>query len=112
MGQLWMMGEIVIPGEQRTQLANPRGHDLENRLVGIRRHFLFEMSDPQRLAVPDLTLIGNQAAGDHAEQSCLAGTVAADQADALAGVDLELDASEQRHMAVSMGDIIEAQQWH
>ena len=85
------MRQVVIFGQATAQLAQAAGDDFENGLLGIRRHFLFEMGDAQSFHAPDFSLVRRRHAGDGAKQRRLAGAVAADQTDAFAGVDLKVD---------------------
>ena len=59
------MGEVVILSQQLAKLAGAAGDDFENRLVGVGRHFLFQMSDAQRVGAPDLAIVGKRVSGDH-----------------------------------------------
>ena len=91
-----VLSQIVILGQERAQLAKAAGDDFEDRLIGIRRHFLFEMGDAQRFHAPDVAFVRHRHAGDHAKQRRLAGAVATDETDSLAGIDLKVDVRQQR----------------
>ncbi len=80
-----------------------------NRLVEHRaaRHLLdvlAEVADRQLLRHRDLALVGRLLADDHAEERGLAGAVRADQADLLAGVELEGGVDEEDLPAVLLAD--------
>src|SRR5260370_1103314 len=59
-----------------------------------------------------LALVGPVEVGEQTQQSGLAGAVGADQADALAGMDLEADVLEQRSLVETAGEAETAQQQH
>jgi hypothetical protein len=73
----------------RAARIEPRGE------LGLLR----EVGDPGGARAPDLAGVEGDLAGDYLEQRGLAGAVAADQADALAGFDGEVDPVEQRMVA-------------
>ena len=60
----------------------------------------------------DFALVGRFFAGDDPHQAGLARAVAAEQADALARLDLEIDLVEQRGGAVLKRDLAKLKQWH
>ncbi len=91
----------MIAHEQLTDIAETGGHRLVDGAGIVTGRFLLEMRDAQRVSAPDLAVVGLNLAAQHAQQRRLAGAVAAEQTDALAGVDLEIDARQQRVMAVS-----------
>ena len=92
----------MIFREQTSQFSQPRCHGFEDGLLGIGRHFLFEVGDAQRVPAPDLAFVGQRRSRDQAQQGRLAGAVSADQANPLAGVDLKFDVGKQREMAVGL----------
>jgi uncharacterized DUF497 family protein len=69
---------------------------------GIRRNdgLLLDQHDLQAVLLLQLAVVEREPATDDAEQRGLAGAVAADQADALAAVDRERGAVEERQLAV------------
>ena len=81
----------------------------ENRLVQHRaaRAFLDvlpEVADRQLLRDRNLALVGHFFAGDQAEQRRLAGSVRADQADGLSGIELKRGVDEKNLPAVLLAD--------
>ena len=74
-----------------------------NRAAGVEPGrelgFLGQVGDPGATRQPDLAGIEGDLPGDRAQQRGLARAVAADQADALAGFDREVDPVEQRVVA-------------
>ncbi len=91
----------VIIDQQLRPLAQAFGHRLEHALPGPERGLLRNARQLQLRRAPDLAVIGRGKALDDSQETGLAGAVAPDQADALAGLDHEIDTIEQRHMAVS-----------
>ena len=87
-------------GEQFAQFSDAGRDHFENRLVGIRRHFLLEVSDAQGVHAPNLTLIGNRRAGEGAKERGLAGAVPPHETNPLARVDLQIHVRQERHMAI------------
>ena len=89
------------------QVAEPAAAG--DRLVEHRaaRHLLdvlAEVADRQLLRHRDLALVGRLLADDHAEERRLAGAVGPDQADLLAGVELERRVDEEDLPAVLLAD--------
>jgi hypothetical protein len=66
------------------------------------------MSDPERIHAPDFAIVRRRGAGNDTEQSGLTGTVAADEAYTLAGIDLKVDMGQQGLMAVGQRNIIQS----
>jgi len=54
---------------------------------------------------PDLAVIGLRQPLDDFQEAGFSGAVAPDQADALAGLDDQIDVIEQRYVAVGEGDL-------
>ena len=102
----------MIFGKQRAQLAETAGDDFKNRLFRVRRHFLLQMRDPERIHAPDIAIVRRCRAGNYAKQSRLARAVAADEANPLAGIDLKVDMGQQRLIAVGQRNIIQSDYWH
>src|SRR5688572_16931006 len=82
-----------------------RGRVRQLRLLLDERH-------AQAVALPQLALVERHRAGDDAEERGLAGAVAADQADVLAGVHRERCAVEERQLAVGELGVGQRQQGH
>jgi hypothetical protein len=70
------------------------------------------VADAQVGLSPYAAGVGRDGAREHVEQRRLAGAVAADDAHALARLDLQARLIEQWQMAVGNGDAIECQEWH
>ncbi len=77
-----------------------------------RRRLLLHPAKPGAGRQPDLAAIEGNIAGDGAQQRRLAGAVAADQADAAAGIDRQVGGVEQRSAGDADGDAVEDQQAH
>ncbi len=103
---------LVVFGQQSAQLSQSTGDDLEYRLVGVRRHFLFEMRNAQCIHAPYFALVRRHRPGDDSQQSRLAGAVPTHQADPLTGIDLKVDTCEQRNIPVGKGNIFKTKQRH
>src|SRR5690606_12359324 len=67
---------------------------------------------PRPALAADFTVVGLQLARKQAQQGGLAGAVAADERDALAGFDREVDAFEQERAADAVVDGVEGDQGH
>jgi hypothetical protein len=85
--------EVSQHGAQFTQAA---GDYVENRLVGVSWDFLLQMGDPQRFAAPDLTAVRHCRTRYQPEQSRFSCAVAADEANPLTSLELEVDAGDER----------------
>ena len=92
---------MVIAGNERAYVAQAVGDDVENRSRDRERNVLLQPRDPQARRTPHRSAIGSLVAAEHAEQRGLAGPVSADEAHALARVDLNTDAIEKREMSES-----------
>ena len=73
---------------------------------------LLDEHDAQAVLPRELAVIERDAAGDHLQQRGLAGAVAADQADALAVLDRQVGAIEQRMQAVGELGVAQRDQGH
>ena len=104
-----LVRDVVIRREQRPDLAEAACHHVEHGGGLGGEQFLLELRDPQRRLSPDLATVGRDAALGELQQRGLAGAVAADQADALAGVDLEARVVEQGFGAERDRDGVEAE---
>jgi len=70
-----------------------------HRHLRLEHRFLLDVDDVQVLLHHQQAVVQFEAAGNNLQQRGLAGAVATDQADALAGLQGELGVVEQRHMA-------------
>ena len=78
---------------------------VEHRAARHLLDVLAEVADGQLLRNRDLAFVGRFLADDHAEERGLAGAVGADQADLLAGVQLERGVDEEELLAVLLVDV-------
>jgi len=78
-------------------------HDIKDRGVVVELGFLFDGGHPQAGAARDRAVIGLRAAVQQSEERGLPCAVAADEADALAGLDGEVGMVQQR--MVSVGEL-------
>ena len=80
---------------------------VEHRAARHLLDVLAEVADGQLLRHGDLALVGRLLADDHAEDRGLAGAVGPDQADLLAGIQLERGVDEEELLAVLLVDVRE-----
>ena len=59
-------------------------------------------------SAPDIPFVRQRYPGNNPQQCRLAGAVATEETHALARLDLKINMGEQRHMAISKRDIVEA----
>jgi hypothetical protein len=89
------------PGE----FTDALGDAVVNAAAKALRHFLAELCDTQLGRVDDLAVVRLDGAGDYFQQGRFAAAVPADQADALARLQRQVDAIEQRVIAVAVMQI-------
>jgi hypothetical protein len=103
---------MVVVGDQRAQRAEAFGDDVEHRLGRGERHVLLEAGHDDAGLAPHRSRVRRDGACDDLEQRRLAGAVAADDRDALAGIDLEGHAIEERQVAEGDGNGIQGKEGH
>ena len=96
----------------RAEFAEPGGDHVEDVALGAMRHFLLQPGDAAAAFEADLAVVGLDFAGQQLEQGRLAGAVAADQGDALARFDRQIDVFEQERAADAEVDIGQGDQGH
>ena len=101
--------ELALGGEQLVERA--LGF-VEERAAGGELGDLRQQAEARAGVQRDLAGVGFVQPGEDAQQRRLAGPVGADEPDPLAGVDLELDALEQRRRAVPAGHVRAGQEEH
>ena len=106
------VGGGMVVDEQLGALAQARGHGFEHALPGFEHGFLRHTRQLQFRGAPCLAVIGGGRALDQPQQAGLAGAVTADQADAFARLDHQVDVIEQRHMAIGQGNLGKLDQGH
>ena len=89
-----------------------RRDDVVNRADHVLRHVLRQQRDLRAGRDHDLAAVGLDLAAEHPHQRRLAGAVAAEQADPLAGVDLARDAVQERRPAKTDAKIAKRNQRH
>ena len=107
---------VAVVGDARLRRARPRAaaascrRRWRIRLRGAveRRRLLRDVRDAPLLREIDVALVGVQLVAQQREQARLARAVRADQADAVAGVERDVGAFEQRLGAAAEGDLGEA----
>ena len=83
------------------------GDDLEDRPVGRERHILLESRHADPRLAPDRPAIRCNLAVDELQQRRLPASVAADEGDPLARLDLQRHAIEQREVPVGVDHTVE-----
>ncbi len=78
---------------------------VEHGGVFVQLRFLFDRGHAQARAAGDVAIVGHGAAVEQPQQRGLAGAVAADEADALAGLDGEVGVVQQRMVAIGQLDV-------
>ncbi len=101
---------VVIARDERAELAEARRDLVEHRAIGRAWHLLVEPRHAQAGRAPDRARVGRLFAGYDPQQRRLARAVAADQADALAGLDAQVRVLEERQMAKGERDGVEGEQ--
>ncbi len=99
---------LVILGQQIPQSIQPTGDDLEGSSGGIHWQFLRQRGHTQTGLAPSFAAVGLNLAGQQAKQGGFTGAVATDQADPLAGVDLEAGAIQQFFGTEGDGEVVDA----
>ncbi len=87
--------EAAALGFQLLQVLENGGGLFEHRPAAGKQPVLRQIAEGQVARADDLPLVGRSQAGEHLHQGGLAGPVVADQADAVALVDLEIERAEQ-----------------
>ncbi|KAG0162477.1 hypothetical protein DFQ30_001931, partial [Apophysomyces sp. BC1015] len=91
--------DVVVFVQQRARVLESRSDCVEHARARIEYRLLRHIDGRQRLRAGDQAIIGLGQARDDFQQRRLARTIAADQADPLAGFDREIRVIEQRDMA-------------
>ena len=105
-------GGVVIRGDQLAELAEPFGDDVEDGPIGGQGHVLLEPRAAHAGLQPDGAGVRRQLAAQDAEQRRLAGAVPADDAHALARLDLERHIVQKGQVAEGNCNMIEGDQRH
>lgn len=98
---------MVVARQQLAELPQALGHDVEHAAAGVGRHLLRHARHDHPRLQADLAVVGLQLAGDQAHEGGFAGAVAADDADAFAGFDAQIDMFEQERTADTEVDALE-----
>ena len=105
----------VVLGEQARGFAHAGNDGGKHRRLGIEGRFLRHVADADARLGPHLAVVEPAtptAGGQRRQQGRLAGAVAADQRDPLAGVELKIGVIEQRHVAEGKAGIDKTQVGH
>ncbi len=107
-----VMQGMVVGGQQRAQFAQPLRHHVEYAALGVLWHFLRHPRDHHAALQADFAVVRFDIAADQAHQGGLAGAVAADDANAFARIDAEIDLLEQQRAADAVIDVLEMKKRH
>ena len=100
-------GEGVRLGLHRRMHGSVAAEHEVERGVGQRRRFLRHACDARLAGQVEIALVGLHVAHQHGEQRGFAGAVAADHADAPAGMQGQVDVGQQQALAAAQGEIAE-----
>jgi hypothetical protein len=106
------MAEVVELGDVVAHRAEAVGDDVVDRAVEMRRHFLLESGHAHPAFEAALTVVRDDLPRDQFQERGLPGAVTADQGDAFAGFDGEVDTVEQARAADAVVDAIQGEQRH
>ncbi len=109
-----LLHQVGLFGSGRRQAGRgeARGHRLAHAAGERLRQLLGQEGHAQARGAGDLAGVGGQRALEEAKQGGLAGAVAPQQADALAALDLQLDAVKEERPAQGEGDVLEVDEGH
>jgi hypothetical protein len=105
-------GRFVVIRQQAGDAAKPRGHGFIHGFMPGEFRLLRHIGDAQFRLPPQRAVVEAAERSQRLEQAGLAAAVAADQADALAGVDLQRGVVEQGHVAVGKAGVVEGDDGH
>jgi hypothetical protein len=106
------MGHLVVFGEHAGHVAQPRRDGFEHRVVAGEFRLLRHIGDREAGLAPDLAIVERTKARQRFQQAGFAAAVAADEADAFAGIDLHRGVVQQGDMAVGEAGAIEGDDGH
>ena len=95
----------MVARKMLAELAQPHRHHIEHRAGQGLRNVLGQSGDAAA-ELTDLAIVGMDLAGHEAHQRGLAGPVAAHDADALVGLDGDIDLFEQERAADAVVDVL------
>ena len=104
--------DVVVVGQQRAEFAQAGRDHVEHAARGVLRHFLFQPRDAAAAFHANLAVVGPEFAGKQLEQGRFPGAVAADQGDAFARFDGEVDALQQQGAADAVVHALQGDQGH
>ena len=113
-------GMVAPPGRIVFVVGPPRpgglrpsgGDDLPHQADQLLRHILLEIGDDRAGGEDHLAGVGGEIATQQTHERRLAGAVAAEEADPLAGLNMTLDAVEERGAAEAEVDVAERDDGH
>ena len=111
-GQVALGDGVMVAREQSAELAESLRDDVEHAAARVLRYFLRELGHAHAALRAHLAIVGLDLAGEQAQQRRFAFAVAADDADALARLDRQIDVFEQKRAADAVVDALELDQGH
>ncbi len=103
---------VMVAGQQRAEVAQAFGYHVEHAALHVLRHLLRHPRDHHPGLHAHLAVVGLELTGHQPHQGGLAGAVAADDADAFAGFDGQVDVVEQQRTADAEVDVLELEEGH
>ena len=106
------VGHCMVAAQQVAQLVQASGYVVVHRLVAQRRQVLVQIGHPQAASLPQFAAVWQCLATEQLHEAGLAGAVLAQDADALALVNGEIDPIQQGFVAIGEGEVRESVQQH
>ena len=103
---------LVVFRDEAAERAEAVRHFGKHRTLPHHRDILVQPRDAQTRLAPDRAGIHGLIPGQDAEQAALPGTIASDEGDALAVVDLKVGVFEERQMPEREADALQRQKRH
>ena len=102
----------MVAREETPGLAQPRGHDVEDRPLYVRGDLLLEAGDGRSGLADDFAGVGRHGAVEELHDRTLAGAVPSEQTDALPPLDGEVGPIEDGRTTERDADVLHPQQRH
>ena len=87
-------------------------HNLSHKALEVLRHILLHNRHSGSRRNNHVALIGPNGSREHPHQGCFPGAVAAQQSDALPGLDVAMDTVQEGRTAVPQMHITKSNKWH
>ena len=106
------MGQPVVFGQHAAQFAQAGCDHVEHAAAGIAGHLLFQPGHARAILHAHLAVIGQQLAGQYAQQGGFSSAIAPDQGNALSRADRQANLFEQQRTADADVDAFKGNQGH